>query len=72
MGFLKSKVFRAKSDTTIACVHCGTTKGLKMIPHRDRKEYIVGWLFTCYNCVDLMVDKTVAIGEPKTFEDYWK
>lgn len=72
MGYLKSKVFRAKSDTTIACVHCTKTKGLKMIPHRNRNDCIVGWLFVCYNCVDLMVDKTVAIGEPTTFKDYFK
>lgn len=72
MGFLKSKVFRAKSDTTIACVHCGKPRGLKMIPHRDKRDCIVGWLFACYLCVDLMVEKTVAIGEPKTFEDYFK
>jgi len=43
-----------------------------MIPHRNRKDYIVGWLFVCQKCVNFMVEKTVAIGEPKTFEDYWK
>jgi len=44
----------------VACVGCGITMHLQMIPQRDRNNQIVGWLFSCETCRPSLIGREFA------------
>ncbi len=54
-------VSKPNKDYTVACGHCGTTINLQLVPHRNDKGFIVGWIFSCEKCADNMLGKHVYV-----------
>lgn len=61
-------------DYTVYCINCGSNQRLRMMPHRnaDEKmvgmmphgnadEKMVGWIFVCNHCEAYMADKTLHL-----------
>ena len=63
---------RSKDEFKLSCCRCGTTKDLSLVAHRNKFDLIVGYLFTCLDCLLIIGGKyTVELKEiePRTLAD---
>lgn len=57
-----SRIYKLSDEVfNLACVHCGITTNLQAWPHRDNKGEIVGLVFACSACSNVIPGATVAI-----------
>ena len=45
---------RNTDDFKLACIGCGVRENLMHVAHRDRVNFIVGYLFLCGKCLPLI------------------
>jgi len=54
-------------DTELACCGCGQKSDLMQVAHRDAKDFIVGFLFLCSECLERIGGKySVGLHEIQT------
>ena len=50
----------------IACIGCGIEMHLQMIPHRDKENLLVGWVFACEKCRPNIIGRRVWFGDEES------
>ncbi len=58
---LEGSLVEPESKYVTGCVLCGATRNLVMIPHRDNLKRLVGWVFGCIACTDLLYNSDITI-----------
>jgi len=52
---------KPRQDEVCSCVWCGNQQSLRMIPHRQSDNALVGWVFACKDCVPIVYGGNVNI-----------
>ena len=58
----KGKLIKLSDENFNAtCISCGSTKDINLWPHRNGHRNMVGFVFACAKCVDVVRDVTLTI-----------
>ena len=49
------------NEYIVACVYCKSRANLCLIGQRCKEELLVGWVFCCKSCFDVVNDKEISI-----------
>lgn len=60
------------NDYKMRCCKCGIDKGLQAVAHRNKKGFMVGWLFSCVKCFDEIKNGEVQVVRPKEGQEMVK
>ena len=60
----KSRVEKTSNETFNAtCIHCGETTDIQLWPHRNGHGNMIGFVFACAGCADIVRGITMEIHE---------
>lgn len=56
-----NKIRESDKKYRLRCASCGSTENLCMMAHRDEKERVVGFIYSCISCYPTLADCDVEI-----------